>query len=99
MEEYSLRISAIFSRDSYKHGDVVALLSGNRPEYVAIWLGLSRIGVITALINTNLRRQTLLHSVNISNCRGLIYASEFADGEYYMYLKDPNFTILKGLII
>jgi solute carrier family 27 fatty acid transporter 1/4 len=80
VEEYSLQVSRVFSEQGYKHGDVVALLAGNRPEYVAIWLGLCRMGIITALINTNLRQQTLMHSINISKCKGLIYTSEFADG-------------------
>ena len=35
-------------------GDIIALIMENRKEYVPIWLGLSKIGVITALINTNL---------------------------------------------
>ena len=35
-------------------GDTVCLLMPNRPEYLAIWLGLTRIGAVVALINTNL---------------------------------------------
>src|SRR5271170_2705307 len=35
-------------------GDVVALLMPNRPEYYAIWLGLTRAGATVALLNTSL---------------------------------------------
>ena len=35
-------------------GDAVCLMMSNRPEFVAIWLGFARVGVATALINTNL---------------------------------------------
>jgi hypothetical protein len=35
-------------------GDVVCLLMPNRPEYMAIWLGITRVGGVVALINTNL---------------------------------------------
>src|SRR5579863_4224218 len=35
-------------------GDVVALLMPNRAEYLAIWLGISYVGGVVALINTNL---------------------------------------------
>ena len=35
-------------------GDVVALLMPNRAEYLAIWLGITRVGGVVALINTNL---------------------------------------------
>ena len=31
-------------------GDVVCLLMPNRPEYLAIWIGLTRIGVTVALL-------------------------------------------------
>ena len=35
-------------------GDVVCLLMPNCPDYMAIWLGLTRAGVVVALLNTNL---------------------------------------------
>ena len=40
--------------EGLKAGDAVALFMENRPEYVAVWFGLSKIGVITGLINHNL---------------------------------------------
>ena len=36
-------------------GETVCLMMPNRPEYLAIWLGLTRVGIVVALINTNLR--------------------------------------------
>ena len=42
-------------------GDCVALLMHNRPEYVAIWLGLTRVGCVVALLNTNLPPDALAH--------------------------------------
>jgi len=59
-------------------GDVVCLLMPNRPEYLAIWLGLTRAGVIVALLNTNLRGAALAHSINIVQPRHVIVASELA---------------------
>jgi fatty-acyl-CoA synthase len=53
-------------------GDVVGLLMPNRPEYLAIWLGLARAGLITALINTNVTSASLAHSVNIAVAKALI---------------------------
>src|ERR1700734_1991523 len=46
-------------------GDVVALLMENRPEYIAAWLGLLKVGATAALINTNLRGAPLAHSISI----------------------------------
>jgi len=46
-------------------GDCVALLMPNRPEYLAVWLGIARAGGVTALLNTNLRHDTLAHSIRL----------------------------------
>lgn len=49
-----------------KTGDTVALFMPNRLEYLAIWLGMNKIGVITALINNSLTGAGLAHCINIS---------------------------------
>jgi fatty-acyl-CoA synthase len=46
-------------------GDTVCLVMANCPEYLAIWLGLTRIGITVALINTNLRGELLAHSIGL----------------------------------
>jgi fatty-acyl-CoA synthase len=46
-------------------GDVVGLLMPNCPEYLAVWLGLSRIRVTVALLNTHLAGELLAHSIRI----------------------------------
>ena len=56
----------------YVKGDVVCLLMPNRPEYLSIWLGLARAGLITALINTNISGASLAHCVNIAGAKALI---------------------------
>lgn len=47
----------------------------NRPEFVCIWLGLSKIGVIVPLINTNLRLTSLLHSITVAKCNAFIFGN------------------------
>ena len=37
----------------------------NRPDYMAAWLGISRIGGVVALLNTNLTGRALAHSIEI----------------------------------
>ena len=59
-------------------GDVVCLLMPNCPEYLAIWLGLTRAGVIVALLNTNLSGGVLAHSINIVNPRYVIVGASLA---------------------
>jgi fatty-acyl-CoA synthase len=53
-------------------GDRVGLLMANCPDYLAIWLGLSGIGVTVALINTNLQGESLAHSLNLVTPRYVI---------------------------
>jgi fatty-acyl-CoA synthase len=57
-------------------GDVVALLMLNRPEYLSTWAGLAKIGVTTALINTNLTGRALRHAILAANTTWLIVGTE-----------------------
>jgi len=60
-------------------GDTVALMMPNRPEYLAIWLGLTSAGVVVALINTQLRGPALAHCVNVAAPIHAIVAVEFCE--------------------
>lgn len=60
-------------------GDVVCLLMTNRPEYFAAWLGITRIGAIAALINTNLAGPSLAHCIHIVRPRHLIVSAGLAE--------------------
>lgn len=55
-----------------KRGDTIALVMLNRAEYLAAWLGFSKVGVATALINTNLTGHALAHCLSISNASQVI---------------------------
>ena len=50
-----------------RRSDVVGLLMCNRADYLAAWIGFSKVGVPTALINTNLTGAALAHCLNIVN--------------------------------
>lgn len=53
-------------------GDRVGLMMSNCAEYMAIWLGLTRAGIIVALINDNLAGEALIHAIDIGAPRVLI---------------------------
>ena len=53
-------------------GDRVALLMPNRAEYLAIWLGITKIGGVVALINTHLAGAALAHCLTVANPKHLI---------------------------
>lgn len=60
-------------------GDVVCLLLPNCPEYMALWLGLNRIGVVVALLNTHLTGERLAHSILIVAPRAIIVGATLTD--------------------
>jgi len=59
-------------------GQAVALFMPNRLEYLAIWYGLSKVGVVCALINNQLTGAGLLHCLNISNALHCLVDGETA---------------------
>jgi fatty-acyl-CoA synthase len=60
-------------------GEAVALLMPNRPEYMAIWLGITGVGGIVALLNTNLRGPALAHCIDVVAPRHVIVAAELLE--------------------
>lgn len=73
-------------------GDVVAVAMVNSPELVATWLGLTRIGVVAALLNTNLTGTALAHCIRISGARAII-----ADDELSGAVSEAATTLAKPL--
>ena len=65
-------VSRVFHKAGFKKGDQVAMFMENDLEYVPIWLGLSRIGIVPSLINFNLQNKSLQHSLNIGNFKAII---------------------------
>jgi len=57
-------------------GDTVALLMSNQPEYLAIWLGITRAGGIVALLNTQLAGAALAHCLTVAAAKHIIVAAE-----------------------
>ncbi len=60
------------------NGETVCLLMPNRPEYVAIWLGVTRVGGVAALLNTNLAGQSLAACIDSVAAKHVIVAAELA---------------------
>ncbi|XP_043083699.1 very long-chain acyl-CoA synthetase [Puntigrus tetrazona] len=60
-------------------GDTVALLLGNEPMFLWIWLALAKIGCAAALLNHNIRSKSLLHCFACSGANVLIAGAELQD--------------------
>jgi fatty-acyl-CoA synthase len=79
LAERSARYARWAIEQGLAQGDAVCLLMPNRPEYMAIWLGITRVGGVVALLNTNLAGPALAHCINIAAPRHLIVAVELID--------------------
>lgn len=81
LDEYTNGVANFLEAQGLVSGDAVALFMENRNEFVGLWLGMAKLGVEAALINTNLRRDALRHCLTTSKARALIFSSEMAPGE------------------
>jgi fatty-acyl-CoA synthase len=72
----------------------VALFMPNRIEYLAVWLGFSKVGVATALINNNLTGSALTHSLAISGASHVL--ADYSTYEAFETVRDslPRSTTL-----
>jgi fatty-acyl-CoA synthase len=62
-----------------RKGETVCLMMPNRPDYLAIWLGITSVGGVVALINTQLRGPSLAHCVDLVAPRHVIVAAELRE--------------------
>jgi fatty-acyl-CoA synthase len=60
-------------------GEVVCLLMTNRPEYLAVWLGITSVGGVVSLLNTNLSGSSLAHCIRAAASRHIVVSAEFVD--------------------
>lgn len=58
-------------------GATVGLLLENGPDYLALWLGLTRAGLTVALLNTHLTGDALAHSIRIVSPCALVVGAQF----------------------
>jgi fatty-acyl-CoA synthase len=79
LAERSRRYARWALADGIGKGDVVALLMTNRPEFMAIWLGIIRAGGTVALLNTNLAGQALASCVDSVAPKRVIVAGDLID--------------------
>jgi fatty-acyl-CoA synthase len=57
-------------------GDTVCLMMSGRPEFLAVWIGITGVGGVVALLNTNLMGMALAHCVNVVIPKHIIVEAE-----------------------
>ncbi|XP_049872983.1 long-chain fatty acid transport protein 4-like [Pectinophora gossypiella] len=61
-----------------KRGDVVCVFMPNCAEYVWTWLGMAKLGAVSALINSNLRHKPLLHCIQVAKAKAIVFSEQLA---------------------
>lgn len=79
LDEFSNQIANFFISRGFEKGDDISLMMEGRPEYIGLWLGASKAGVVTAFINTNLKQNSLLHSMTVVDSKALIFTAGMAE--------------------
>lgn len=109
LEDFSNRIGRFFRPKRGMKGDSIALVMEGRVEYIGTWLGLSKAGYVTALVNSNLRGDVLIHSIKAAECKAIIYGSELKDAiseirdklpdlKLYQWSESSDSPILEGVV-
>lgn len=97
VEDLTNQLANYFLAEGYAHGDVIALVLENSIEYPLVWIGLSKIGCIAALINSNLRALPLLHSIRTVNAKGVITSKQLLSGKFpfasSIFLTEKRFVL------
>ncbi|KAM6471367.1 long-chain fatty acid transport protein 1 isoform 1-T2 [Liasis olivaceus] len=78
LDEYSNSVANFFYQQGFRAGDVIAIFMENRPEFVGFWLGMAKVGIEAALINFNLRLDSLTFCVKTSGAKAIIFGGELS---------------------
>ncbi|KAL7978500.1 hypothetical protein Chor_004317 [Crotalus horridus] len=79
LDDYSNQVANFFYEQGFRSGDAVALFMESCNQYVGLWLGLAKIGVETALLNSNVRQESLVHCIQISHAKAIVFGGELAE--------------------
>lgn len=78
-DRLSDRAAAGLQAAGVKKGDKVAIIMSNRPEYLFVWFGLSKLGAVEVPVNTAHRGELLTYMLDQSESSLLVVESGFLD--------------------
>jgi crotonobetaine/carnitine-CoA ligase len=82
LEEFNASINQAangFLELGVKHGDKVALMLPNNPEFLYVWFGLNKIGACEVPVNVALKGQGLSYQMVQSDCVALVADLQYLD--------------------
>ena len=71
------RVAAGLQGLGVAHGDKVAVMMANRPEFLFVWFGLSKLGAVEVAINTAHRGYLLTYMLDQADCSTLVVEEQF----------------------
>ena len=79
LDRESNKVAAALQALGVKKGDKVAIVMKNRPEFLFLWFGLSKLGAIEVPINTAHRGDLLTYMIDKAECRIIVAESIYLD--------------------
>ena len=67
------RFAHHFEGQGVKRGDVVSIMMENRIEYLALLVGLNKLGAVSGLLNSNLGGNSLVHCINVTGSSKVLW--------------------------
>jgi len=99
VNERANQYAAFFRSQGVGHGDVVALMMDNRPDFVFVVMALSKIGGVASLINTNLSGSALVHAIAVCKADRILVGSEHLERLLEVEGELPEAAIGRGMWI
>ena len=105
LNEHANRYAAVLKSTGLVRGDAVSLVMENRIEFLAALIAMNKLGIVAALINTNLTGRSLRHCISITESKACIFGEERIDAidgvrneealsslQHYFYVADAGTT-------
>lgn len=73
------RVAHYLKACGVQHGDCVSIFMQNRIEFVVCLIGLTKLGAVAGLINTNLTLRPLTHCINLTASKKCIVGEELVN--------------------
>ncbi len=83
------RYAAAMKAEGLMRGDNVSVMMENRVEFLALLMGLNKIGVTAGLLNTNLTGKSLIHCITVTQSKKCIFGEEVIDSVQDVYSELP----------
>ena len=79
LDEAASRVASALGALGLRQGDRAAIMLGNRAEYLELWFGMARAGIVEVPLNTGVRGDMLVHMLNTTGCRLLVIDAQWLE--------------------